>query len=149
LEVRRVQARSELREPEDVESLRGRIAMALMILASIGALVAFIGAISTVLDASSSVVVLESWRMLGFLVFAGLFLLLALRPHAYPGVWELVFLHKAGMAILGVILARGDAADAGLVAVFDGVLAALILTAYLLVRGYRSWGSWSNPGLHA
>jgi hypothetical protein len=118
--------------------------MILMILVSFGAAGAFAGAISSVQDADSSVAVVESWRMLGFLVFAGLFLLLALRPRMYPGIWELAFFHKAGMAVAGVILMGDDAEGAGSVVVFDGVLAAVILIACILSRGFTAWGRWTD-----
>jgi hypothetical protein len=47
--------------------------------------------------------------MLGFLVFAGIFALLAFQPRTLPGLWELSILHKAGMALLAAVAATGDA----------------------------------------
>ena len=68
--------------------------MVLMLLAAFGALSAFLGSIGTATAAGSDTVVAETWRMYGFAVFAGLFVLLALRPRHYAGVWELVIFHK-------------------------------------------------------
>lgn len=75
------------------QRVRDRAAMALMLLAALGALVAFAGSVGTATAAGSETVV-EAWRTYGFLVFAGLFVLLALRPRHYTGVWELVIFHK-------------------------------------------------------
>ena len=36
----------------------------------------------------------ETWRLLGFGTFAGLFALLAYRPRYYAGVWELAIANK-------------------------------------------------------
>jgi hypothetical protein len=137
-----MQATSEARPLNGSTSLRDCISMILMLIASVGAIFAFIGAVSTVIDAGSAVAVVETWRMLGFLVFAGLFLILALRPRGYPGIWELAIFHKGGMAVIAMMLARGDATDAGSVAVFDGILVVMIIAAYMLSKGYTSWQRW-------
>jgi hypothetical protein len=138
-----MQAKSEARVIDDGRVRPGdRVAMALMLLSAIGALFAFAGAVATALDASSATVVVETWRMLGFLVFAGIFLILALRPRHYPGLWELAILHKGGMTIFGAVLARGDASGAGIVAVVDGVLVVMIISAYLFSEGYTGWQRW-------
>jgi hypothetical protein len=78
--------------------------MVLMLLATLGALFSFVGSLGTVLAAPPPIQLVESWRMYGFLVFAGLFVLLALWPRLYPGVWELVIFHKAAMAITAAAL---------------------------------------------
>lgn len=54
--------------------------------------------------------------MTGFVVFAGLFALLAHRPHALPGVFELVIAHKAVMTVIAA--SSGDGATE--VALGDG-----------------------------
>jgi hypothetical protein len=78
--------------------------------------------------------------MLGFLVFAGMFALLAIRPRSTPGVWELAFGHKAAMAVAAVILAGAhEATSAGPI---DAFLALAILTSYLCMRGWESWYAW-------
>ena len=86
-----------------------RIAPALMLLAAFGALSSFVGAVGTVYSAAPDTQVAESWRMWGFLVFAGLFTLLALAPRSYPGIWELVILHKTATALTAATLVtQGD-----------------------------------------
>jgi hypothetical protein len=85
---------------------RDWVATILMLAAALGALLAFVGAIGPAVSASPEAQVVEMWRMYGFLVFAGLFALLALRPRHYPGVWELVIFHKA--AFPGASTSRGN-----------------------------------------
>jgi hypothetical protein len=112
--------------------------MALLGVAALGAVFAFVGAVGATVAAGPETRVVESWRTYGFLVFAGLFVLLALRPRLYPRVWELVILHKSATALTAASL-LGSAADAPTVAVVDGILAAMIIAAYLLARGYAGW----------
>ena len=114
-------------------------AMALMLLAALGALVAFVGSVGAVIGAGPDAEVAESWRMYGFLVFAGLFVLLALHPRRYPGVWELVIFHKAAMAVTAAAFVGEGASDAFSVSIADGTLAITTLVAYVLSRGYAGW----------
>lgn len=110
---------------------------ALMALACLGALFAFYSSIATVRAASTETVWVETWRMFGFLVFAGMFALLAVRPRLSPGIWELGFFHKAAMGVSMLLLPKAsEAITAGTV---DAVLAVLIAVAYVCTRGWRSW----------
>ncbi len=119
---------------------RDRVAMILMLLAAVGALLAFVGAIGPTVSASPGTQVVETWRLYGYLVFAGLFTLLALWPRDYPGVWELVIFHKAAITLTAATLLGGETAEAATVAVVDGIIAAVTIAAYLLARGYAGWG---------
>jgi hypothetical protein len=75
--------------------------------------------------------------MLGFVVFAGLFGLLDIRPRLSAGVWELAFFHKLGMAGSALILTgASEASQAGLV---DAVLALLLAVAYVCTRAWTAW----------
>lgn len=78
--------------------------------------------------------------MYGFAVFAGLYVLLAIHPRRYPGVWELVIFHKTAMSVTAALVG-GVATDAATVAVIDGSLAAMTITAYFLARGYTGWAA--------
>lgn len=118
---------------------RDRAAAGLLLIAALGALVSFIGAVGTVIEADPATRIVESWRAFGFLVFAGLFTLLALRPRRYVGVWEVVIVHKAALAITAATLVGGGVSDARLVAAVDGTLAVMLVTAYVLARGYAGW----------
>lgn len=117
-----------------LQRVRNRAAMALMLLAALGALSAFATSVGAVMAADSETVVAEAWRAYGFLVFAGLFVLLALRPRHYAGVWELVILHKGAMSVAAALVG-GGAAGASTAAAVDGILAAITIAAYLLGGG--------------
>lgn len=129
-----------LKNEVTVHKGRDRAAMVLMLLAALGALLTSVGAIGPAVNASPGTQVVETWRVYGFLVFAGLFALLALRPRHYPGVWELVIFHKVAMALTAVTLLGDGAAGAPTAIVADGILAAMVIAAYLLARGYAGWG---------
>lgn len=125
--------------PVRVAVWRDRVATGLMLLAAVGALVSFISSISTVAAAGSATQVVEIWRMYGFVVFAGLYLLLALWPRRYPGVWELTILDKVALAITGLVLLGKGVTDAQTILIFDGILAVITLIAYILAKGYTAW----------
>ena len=123
--------------PKPVSIWQNRLGSFLMWVAASGALLAFVSGISVVASTTSNVVWLETWRNFGFLMFAGMFALLALRPRLSPGIWELAFFHKATMAISALFLIDvNEAAEAGLI---DGILAVMLLIAYLCMRGWRGW----------
>ena len=113
--------------------------MVLLLLAALGALFSFVDAVGATMVADPETRVTESWRMYGFVVFAGLFVLLAFRPRRSPGIWELVIFHKTAVAVMAAALVRGGAEDAVTVAAADGVLAVVLITAYFLSRGYSDW----------
>lgn len=116
---------------------RDRLGRGLMWLAAFGALSAFASSLAAVQRAGPDSVWLETWRMFGFVVFAGLFALVAWRPRRIPGVWELTFGHKLAMAVAAILLAPApEARAAGLV---DAVLAGLIAVAYISTRGWQAW----------
>ncbi len=116
---------------------RDRLARILMILLGLSATGAFAGAAATIGDFAPDRVGVEIWRMLGYLVFAGLFVLLGIFPRRLPGLWELVFLHKAGKVVLLVFVF--EAADPELTIVVDSTLSVVTLFCYLLTQGWRAW----------
>ena len=118
--------------------VRNRIAMALLLLSAAGALVSFLGSIGPAVTASSETQVVEIWRAYGYLVFAGLFVLLAFWPRRFPGVWELAIFHKVALTISALTIISG-AADAGNIVVADGLVAIFLIAAYVLSRGYAAW----------
>lgn len=121
-----------------------RLGRGLMVLASIGALVAFGLGIAAVNTVSLETIWVELWRTFGFLVFAGMFALLALRPRLSAGVWELVFFHKLAMVITAVLLP--NAPDAKAAGSADAVILAMIVVAYFCTRGWLSWRVWVEHG---
>jgi hypothetical protein len=116
-----------------------RLGRGLMWLAALGALAAFASGIATVNNATPETIWVETWRLFGFLVFAGMFVLLALRPRNSAGMWELAFFHKAAMAVSAVFLP--GAQGAAMAGTIDAMLAVLIATAYILTRGWMGWKS--------
>lgn len=121
-------------------SLRDQAARVLLVLAAAGALVAMISAIGTVADAGPATRMVETWRLLGFGTFAGLFALLAYRPRYYAGVWELAIANKLTLALFGLAYGAGTK-DASNVLASDGTLALLLVAAYVLSRGWRAWST--------
>ena len=121
-------------------SRRDQAARVLLVLAAAGALVAMISAIGTVADAGPAARMVETWRLLGFGTFAGLFALLAYRPRYYAGVWELAIANKLALALFGLAYGAGTK-DASNVLASDGTLALLLVAAYVLSRGWRAWST--------
>lgn len=122
-----------------VATWRDRAATSLMLLVTLGAFVAFVTSISAVTTASPATQVVEIWRLYGFIVFTGLFMLLAFWPRRYAGIWELVILNKAALSITGLVLLGQGITDAQTILIFDGSLAAITIAAYVLAKGYTAW----------
>ena len=122
-----------------VATWRDRVATGLMLLAAIGAFISFVTSINSVATASPATQVVEIWRMYGFLVFTGLYVLLAFWPRRYPGIWELAILDKAALVITGLVLLGRGVTDAQTILIFDGSLAVITFVAYLLAKGYTGW----------
>jgi hypothetical protein len=120
-------------------TVRDRMAAGLMGLAAVAALYAFVSGVGVALTAGPATQQVEWWRVMGFLLFTGLFILLAIGPRRYPGLWELVLIDKAVLTLIEVWLISGNAENAFATAVVDGILTCVILAAYLLSRGYRAW----------
>jgi hypothetical protein len=117
---------------------RDRSARVLLGLAALGAIIAVAGAAGVVADAGPATRMVETWRMLGFGVFAGVFLLLAYRPRRYAGIWELAIFNKLGLTIAALWYGPGtDGAREALIA--DGIITVLLLAAYVLGRGWTAW----------
>lgn len=109
----------------------------LLVLLAVAALGAFVGGLGDLEAAEPARKWIEAWRTFGFLTFAALFLLLAWRPTRSPIVWEAVFLHKLAMLVMHRVL--GDVPEAALAGTVDAVLCAVLLVAWGLTRGWRSW----------
>ena len=90
------------------------------------------------MDAGPATQAVEAWRMVGLAAFAGLFALIAWRPLAYPGVFEIAIVSKAALAVLGLtLLASADHGSEYLA--FDGMLTVVLLAAYFLADGWTAW----------
>jgi hypothetical protein len=122
---------------------RDRVGRVLLWIAAVGAAGAAVSAISTVLGAGGTTKVVETWRLYGFVVFAGLFVLLALRPLAYRGVWELAVFNKLALTATALAYAaHGGISGTGSIIAWDGGLSLVLIVAYVCCRG---WTAWSAP----
>ena len=120
-------------------SPRDLVGRTLMCLAALAAAATAVGAIVPVLDAPAATKIIETWRLYGFLVFAGLFALLAARPRRYRWVWELVILNKLALTATALgYLAHGGIDGAGTVICSDGGLTIVLVAGYVCCRGWSS-----------
>jgi hypothetical protein len=126
-------------------TIRDRIATVLMLVSALGALYAFITAVGAVQAAGPATQQVETWRMFGFLMFAGVFVLLGIWPRRLPGLWELTIADKVGLTIVEALLIRTNAVDAQFAALSDGILCVFLIAAYFLSRGYTAWRPLPRP----
>jgi hypothetical protein len=127
-------------------TMRDRIALVLMALMSLGSLYVFMDSLLTFGTVPAAAVGVEAWRMFGYVVFAGLFLLAGLFPRRMIGIWELIIFHKSVTALylipyIGVDADMDAAPTKTILTVIlnDGLLVAMTVTAYVLAKGWRAW----------
>jgi hypothetical protein len=123
---------------------RDRIAAILMVAAAAVALGAFVMIILSEAITDPALQVTALWQALTYIVLAGLFLLLANAPRAYPGVWELSIFLNVAMAIGAFVLTGTNAAGAETVFWIEGTIALLIIISYVLSNGDRAWGRFRH-----
>lgn len=117
----------------------GRLIMAGVVLLT---LLAFADGLRRMSMANVDRIWVETWRTFAYVVFAGLFAILALKPRSSPGVWELTFGHKTAVVLFGLWL--GDTVpEVSLAVKIDFLLVVLIAASWVLCRGWLSWSS--NP----
>jgi hypothetical protein len=127
----------------DLSATRLQVARVLMGLAAASALAAAVGAIPAVTDPDPTVLMVETWRLFGFVTFACLFALLSWRPLGFPWLWEIVILNKllltvtAGGYATGTV-GPGDVEGAAATFGWDGGLTALLVVAYVACRGWQA-----------
>jgi uncharacterized transporter YbjL len=121
------------------------MATGLMLVSALGALYAFTTSIAAVQAAGPATQQVETWRMFGFLMFAGVFVLLGVWPRRLPGLWELTIANKIGLTVMEALLIRNHAVGAQFAAISDGILSAVLIAAYLLSRGYTAWSPRPRP----
>jgi hypothetical protein len=118
------------------QKVRDRIALALMLLTALGAFYGFVASIGTVRQASAATQQVEAWRMIGFLMFSAVFVLLGVWPRRYPLLWEFTILNKLAITALQLLVIP-RAINALTDGAIDAIVTALLLVAYALVRGYE------------
>ncbi|GAB3820458.1 hypothetical protein [Kribbella italica] len=112
----------------------GRTLLAFDAVATVGA---FAYGIGRVLEASDATVQMEFWVTTAYLVFAGLWALLAWRPRQFRGLWELVLAQKIAVTVFAFVLIDTDGASRN--AVSDTIMVVTTLAAYFLCRGWLTW----------
>ncbi|MEV4808770.1 hypothetical protein [Micromonospora avicenniae] len=118
-----------------IPSGRLRLARILLIIATVSAAGAAVTQIQAVFDAGGATKVVETWRLYGFVVFAGLFALLTVRPLGNLAVWLLVIMNKLALTVTGLAYqAHGGIVDTGPIITWDGGLTVLLLAAFAVSR---------------
>lgn len=127
-----------------VPAARDKSARYLMIALSVATLGAFANAAAEFGRLLPDRLIVGTWQMLGFAVFAGLFALLAIWPRRLPGLWELILFHKIGVTLMnlgfiGTVSGPMPSDNPAAVVMIDGTLVVVTLLAYVLAKGWRPW----------
>lgn len=121
-----------------------RIGRGLMWVNFAATLVAFADGVNRMVNATDDRLWVEGWRTFAYLVFAGLFALIAVRPRGQRGLWELILGHKTALVVFAVLL--GNVPEARLAGLVDFALVLLTAMAYALCRGWRAWRTTTPVG---
>lgn len=119
-----------------------RIGRGLLILCAVATLAAFAQGISLMTTVAPERLMSEAWRTFAYLVFAGLFIMLAAAPRSQRGAWELVVGHKIAITVFGI--AAGATPDARATWPIDLGLVLVTAAAYILCRGWYGWRRSQN-----
>ncbi|MET3803167.1 peptidoglycan/LPS O-acetylase OafA/YrhL [Nakamurella sp. UYEF19] len=125
-------------QPTGLSPTRLRVTRAIMATAAVAAAAAMAASVTTVLHAESATRIVETWRMYGFALCTGLFVLLAVAPRGRRGLWELVIANK--LLLTGTAAGyqfTGSAVGSGEVIVWDGLMTGLLVAGYITCRGWR------------
>ncbi|MDG4809507.1 hypothetical protein O7634_22395 [Micromonospora sp. WMMD1120] len=120
--------------PPRWQDLTGRILMAITAATT---LVPFVEGVTRLGDLSDDLILTEYWRTCAYLVFAGMWALLAVAPRKQRGMWELLLLHKIAVTIQAAFII--DVPHAKLTVIADGFVSLMTIAAYLLCRGWHTW----------
>ncbi|AOW85794.1 hypothetical protein BC342_03845 [Streptomyces olivaceus] len=112
----------------------GRWLMAFDAVATLGALAR---GIQIMTDVSDERLLTEAWRTFAYVLFAGLWALVAVAPRGQRGLWELLLLHKTAVTVFA--LAVGHVPESSQTALVDGFLVVSTAAAYVLCRGWQAW----------
>ena len=120
--------------PAHGADLTGRTLMAVT---GISTLIPFVNGISRVADAPEAYMLTEFWRTTAYLVFAGLWGLLAWTPRRQPGIWELLLIQKTAVSLFALV--NLGATDSVRDSISDSSLVVATAVAYVLCRGWQAW----------
>ncbi|ADG73439.1 conserved hypothetical protein [Cellulomonas flavigena DSM 20109] len=110
---------------------------------AVAAVLAFASGVVVTAGVSDDRLISETWRTLAYLVFAGIWTVLAVAPRRHPGLWELLLFHKAAITVF--CLVRWDLTDAPTTALVDLTVTVSTAAAYVLCRGWLAWRQ-GGPG---
>jgi hypothetical protein len=113
------------------------VGRALLTLCAMSAAIAFTDGVTRAAAAPAEWVLTEFWRSAAYLVFAGMWALLAAGPRSQRGMWELIVLHKVLITIHALLML--GLPGAGRTAWADGLLVVATATAWVLCRGWLTW----------
>jgi hypothetical protein len=128
-------------EPSRGADLTGRV---LLWICAASTMVAFAGGIIRIGVAPPEWVLTEFWRTTAYLVFAGMWAMLALWPRAQRGMWELILLQKTLVTVQALLFL--DLPYAVMTAWIDGAVVIATVAAWFLCRG---WLTWRRPRARA
>ncbi|AQZ62550.1 unnamed protein product [[Actinomadura] parvosata subsp. kistnae] len=114
-----------------------RIGRTLMAVDAVATLVALVNGILIMNSVADDRVITEAWRTLAYVVFAGIWAILAVAPRRQWGLWELLLFHKGAITIYCFVM--WDKPDAVQTAFIDLSLVVTTAVAYVLCRGWTSW----------
>ncbi|MFD9740996.1 hypothetical protein [Umezawaea sp. NPDC059074] len=112
----------------------GRVLLALCAIATLGA---FARGFTIMAEVSDERLITEAWRTFAYIVFAGLWAMIAVAPRAQRGVFELLLLQKTAITVFALVV--NDVPDAGMTAAVDASLVIATAIAYVLCRGWQGW----------
>lgn len=127
-------------EPSRGADLVGRT---LLWLCAAATMVAFAGGIIRIGVAPPEWVLTEFWRTTAYLVFAGMWAMLALWPRAQRGMWELILLQKTLVTVQALLFLHLPFAV--MTAWIDGAVVVATVAAWVLCHG---WLTWRRPLAH-
>lgn len=116
---------------------RLRTAQGIMVVLSILALLAGAGAAANLSTVSDAALAVETWRMIGFFTFAGLFAYLARSPQSSRALWGIVIANKLALTIAGLLYVGRAVPGASDFVTFDGTITAFLIVASVLAGVWK------------
>lgn len=119
----------------------GRVLMAVDAVLTLGALA---DGFTRVAASDDAHLLTEMWRTLAYIVFAGIWAILAVQPRRQWGLWELLLAQKLAITLFALVNLSVEGAVRH--AVVDGWLVISTVLAYVLCRGWWAWRGFSPAG---
>jgi hypothetical protein len=112
----------------------GRTLLAIDAIATLGA---FAQGIPRIVNATDEQLLTEFWRTTAYIVFAGMWALLAIAPRKQRGMWELILVQKIAVTLFALVsISKPEAVQT---AIIDGFVVVTTVAAYILCRGWYTW----------